>query len=229
MKNLNKQKKIGIISLILKLIETILTILVVAICVLIITQRLTNNEYGLLGYRLFKIETGSMIPKYNINEVILVKEIDTDSIEIEDDVVYRGNVGELNGRIITHKVVDIKEENDKKFFYTKGIANTTMDPKVSESQILGVVVTKLFFLSKITGFLSNIYTLYFFIILPASVYIVFVLIHSGEKRERKIQAKIREKQEIKEKEEKENIKKTERTTTMTKKKKSKKDTNNKKT
>ena len=126
MKNLNKQKKISIISLILKLIETILTILVVAICVLIITQRLTNNEYGLLGYRLFKIETGSMIPKYNINEVILVKEIDTDSIEIEDDVVYRGNVGELNGRIITHKVVDIKEENDKKFFYTKAIVVTIL-------------------------------------------------------------------------------------------------------
>ena len=229
MKNLNKPKKISIISLILKLIETILTILVVAICVLIITQRVTNNEYGLLGYRLFKIETGSMIPKYNINDVILVKEVDTDTIEIEDSVVYRGNVGELNGRIITHKVVDIKENDGKKFFYTKGIANTTMDPKVSESQILGVVVTKLFFLSLITGFLTNVYSLYFFVILPASVYVVFVLIHSGEKRERKIQAKIRERQELKEKEEQENIKKTQRKTTMNKKKKTKKDTDNKKT
>ncbi len=229
MKNLNKPKKISIISLILKLIETILTILVVAICVLIITQRVTNNEYGLLGYRLFKIETGSMIPKYNINDVILVKEVDTDTIEIEDSVVYRGNVGELNGRIITHKVVDIKENDGKKFFYTKGIANTTMDPKVSESQILGVVVTKLFFLSLITGFLTNVYSLYFFVILPASVYVVFVLIHSGEKRERRIQAKIRERQELKEKEEQENIKKTQRKTTMNKKKKTKKDTDNKKT
>lgn len=229
MKNLNKPKKISIISLILKLIETILTILVVAICVLIITQRVTNNEYGLLGYRLFKIETGSMIPKYNINDVILVKEVDTENIKIKDAVVYKGNVGELNGRIITHEVVDIKEENGKKFFYTKGIANTTMDPKVSESQILGVVVSKVVFLSVITNFLSNIYTLYFFIILPASVYIVFVLIHSGERKERKIQAKIRERQEQKEKEEKEYKKKTERTTTMNKNKKAKKDTDKKKT
>ena len=226
MENLKKQKKINIVSFICQLVETILTLLVVIICLLIVTQRVTNNEKGLLGFRIFKIETGSMEPKYHINDVILVKEIDVNKIEVGDALVYKGNAGQMKGRIITHEVIEILDEGDKKAFYTKGISNDTRDPKVSESQVLGTVIGTLSILTIITNLLMNSYTLYFLIILPASVYLVFVLIHSSEKKERVIQNRIRENQARKEKEEKERLKKTARTTKM-KNKKSKK-TNDKK-
>lgn len=226
MENLKKQKKINIISFIFQSIETILTLLVVIICLLIVTQRVTNNDKGLLGFRIFKIETGSMEPKYHINDVILVKEIDVNKIEVGDALVYKGNAGQMKGRIITHEVIEVLEEDGKKAFYTKGISNDTRDPKVSESQVLGTVIGTLGVLTIITNLLMNSYTLYFLIILPASVYLVFVLIHSSEKKERVIQKKIREREEEIEKEKKERLKKTARTTKM-KNKKTKK-TNDKK-
>ena len=214
MENLKKQKKINIISFIFQSIETILTLLVVIICLLIVTQRVTNNDKGLLGFRIFKIETGSMEPKYHINDVILVKEIDVNKIEVGDALVYKGNAGQMKGRIITHEVIEILNEDGKKAFYTKGISNDTRDPKVSESQVLGTVIGTLSILTIITNLLMNSYTLYFLIILPASVYFVFVLIHSSEKKERVIQNRIRESEARKAKEEKEKLKKTARTTKM---------------
>ena len=192
-KNLDKQKK-NFIQIIFSLIETILTLSVVIICVIIIAQRITNNEYGLLGYRLFKIESGSMIPRYQINDVILVKEVDTNTIEIGDDVTYMGNAGDLRGKVVTHELVEKEEYEGETIFYTKGIANDTIDPKVSASQILGIVQGKMQILTFITNLLLNAYTLYFVIILPVTIYIVFSLIHTSERKERKIQKKIQQRQ-----------------------------------
>lgn len=151
----------------------ILTIVIIFISIIIVVQKVTNNQESFFGFRIFRVQTGSMIPKYQISDVILVRETDPDKIKIGDDVTYEGTTGAMKGMLVTHRVIDIEEVEGKKVFHTKGIANNLEDPVVSEEQINGVVQTKMYILSLICVILNNKYVFYFCGILPLTIYVAF--------------------------------------------------------
>lgn len=188
--NYTKNKRKGTLKKILSVFEGIITILIVATCLIIITQRLTDNEESFMGYRLFKVETGSMIPKYNINDVILVTEKEPSEIKEGDDLVYVALDGEFAGMVITHQVVRIEENGVERKFYTKGLANNTEDPVVNPEQVIGVVKTKVATLTLITNVLLNPYSLYFLIVLPVTITLFLREVHSKDRKERYIQKQI---------------------------------------
>ena len=188
--NLTKNKRKGALKKIWSFLEGIITILIVVTCLIIITQRLSDNEDSFMGYRLFKVETGSMIPKYNINDVILVTEKEPKDIKEGDDLVYVGLDGEYAGRIITHQVVRVEKKGVEVAFYTKGLANNAEDPVVHAEQVIGVVKTKIQTLTIITNILLNPYSLYFLIVLPFTIAIFLREVHSKEMKERYIQRQI---------------------------------------
>ena len=72
------------------IIVKLVTLLIVLISLIIIVQKVTNNKESFFGYRIFRVQTGSMIPKYQIGDVILVKKQDVDKIKVGDDVTYLG-------------------------------------------------------------------------------------------------------------------------------------------
>lgn len=188
--NYTKNKRKGTLKKILSFFERIITILIVATCLIIITQRLSDNEESFMGYRLFKVETGSMIPKYNINDVILVTEKEPSEIKEGDDLVYVALDGEFAGMVITHQVVRIEEDGAERKFYTKGLANNTEDPVVHPEQVIGVVKTKIVTLTLITNVLLNPYSLYFLIVLPVTITIFLREVHSKDRKEKYIQKQI---------------------------------------
>ena len=157
-------------------------IALIIISLIIITQRATDNEKAFFGYRIFRVQTGSMIPKYQIGDVILVKEKDIDQITIGEDVTYWGSTGVMRGKLVTHQVIDIEIYEGEKIFHTKGIANTAEDPVVYGEQINGVVQSKLYILTGICSLLNNRHVLYFCIILPITIFIFFSLIKRNLKR-----------------------------------------------
>ena len=147
----------------------------VTIAIIFISIITTNNQEAFLGFRIFRVQTGSMIPTYQVGDVILVKEVNPDTIQIGDDVTYQGKVGSMKGMLVTHRVIDIEEVDGKRVFHTKGIANNSEDPVVSEEQINGVVQTKMYILSLICMLLNNKYVFYFCGILPLTIYVAFRL------------------------------------------------------
>ncbi len=162
------------LKIIWKIFTQILTCIVIFISIIIVVQKVTNNEESFLGFRVFRVQTGSMIPKYQIGDVILVKEVDPNKIQIGDDVTYQGEVGAMQGKLVTHRVIDIKEVNGQKSFQTQGIAiGTTKDPVIKAEQINGVVQTKMYILSLICMLLNNKYIFYFCGILPLTIYVAF--------------------------------------------------------
>ena len=165
-----------------KIIEKILMILAIFICLIIATQRLSNNEKTFLGYRIFRVQTGSMEPKYKVGDVIIVKEKDIDKIKIEDDVTYWGTTGTMKGKLVTHRVIDIQEVNGQKAFLTKGIANNTEDPLVYANQLNGVVQGKLYILTAITHALANQYIFYFCGIMPLTFFVFFSFVKTNNKK-----------------------------------------------
>lgn len=135
-------------------------------------QRLTGNA-SLFGYRVFTVASGSMSPAYIVNDVIYVKEVDSTSLKVGDDVAYQGNRGGFEGLTITHRIIKIEEENDgTKRFFTQGINNDNPDPSISEEQILGKVCGKVFFINALNHIIKNIYGFFFLIFLPLVLVIV---------------------------------------------------------
>ena len=165
-----------------KIVEKLLMIVIVFICAIILTQRLSNNDKAFLGFRIFRVETGSMIPVYNIGDVIIIKEKDIDKIKKGDDVTYWGTSGTMKGKIVTHRVVDIEEIDGKKVFHTKGVANKSEDPIIYGEQINGVVIGKLHILTTITLGLADPQIFYFCGIIPLTVFVFFAFVRSNNRK-----------------------------------------------
>lgn len=155
------------------IIVKLVTLLIVLISLIIIVQKVTNNKESFFGYRIFRVQTGSMIPKYQIGDVILVKKQDVDKIKVGDDVTYLGESSSVKGILITHRVIDIQEVDGKKEFHTQGIANNPEDPVVYGNQINGVVQFKMPILTLLCKLLNNKYIFYFGAVLPLTLYIFF--------------------------------------------------------
>ena len=156
-----------------KVLSKILMVIVLFITAIILTQNLTQNEKAFLGFRIFRVQTGSMIPKYQVGDVIFVKEKDIDEIVVGDDVTYWGSSGVMKGKLVTHQVIEIEIIEGQKVFHTKGIANNTEDPLVYGEQITGVVQDKLYIMTLICSLLNNKYIFYFCGILPLTLYVFF--------------------------------------------------------
>ena len=156
----------------MSIVKFILSIIIILIVVIILVQRFSNNNMSVAGYRIFTVVTESMVPKYVVGDVLLVKEINPEQIKVEDDVTYMGKVGSFADKIVTHQVINIESGEDGKLkFHTKGIANDEEDPLVSEEQIYGVVQTKLKVLTYLNGIINNMYGMYFLIVIPLAIII----------------------------------------------------------
>lgn len=175
--------KLPIIKLLWNIFSKIVTIIILLICIIIVVQKVTNNKESFFGYRIFRVQTGSMVPKYQVGDVILVKARDVNKIKIGDDVTYQGLEGVVKGILITHRVIDIENVEGQKAFHTQGIANNLEDPIVYGHQINGVVQCKMYVLTLICRMLNNKYIFYFCGVLPLTIY-VFFRIFKGKYDER---------------------------------------------
>ncbi len=167
-KKIKENKALKIIGNILYIL---LFVIVLLMLVVVILQRASDNSISLGGYRLFTVATGSMEPKYEVGDILISKEINPKDIQIGDDIVYRGKEGSFNGKVVTHQVVSIRDEEGNKKIITKGIANTEEDPEIDSTQVYGKVIYKVQTLSFISQIIKNIYVFYFIIFVPIAIII----------------------------------------------------------
>lgn len=97
---------------------------------------------------MFTVATGSMVPMYNIGDVLLCKEVDPSTLKVGDDITYMGMKGSFKDKLITHRIIKIAQnENQEYIFQTQGIATTSPDPSIKQEQIYGKIVTEIEILS----------------------------------------------------------------------------------
>lgn len=155
----------------------IFTVLIVYIA-FIAYQRLTGNA-PLFGYRVFTVASGSMVPVYQVNDVILVREIELEDLKIGDDVAYEGDRGGFEGLIITHRIVDIEEESDGSLrIFTQGVNNEYGDPSINSDQILGKVCGKVFFINALNHVIKSTWGFFIFIFLPLTLVIILEILET---------------------------------------------------
>ena len=109
--------------------KTINIIFNIVIVILIGLILLTIFNIPILGYRIFKVGSGSMTPTLNINDLIIIKE--SNNYNLKDIVTYKEN-----NYYVTHRIVKI---NGNKVI-TKGDFNNTVDEEINKDLIVGKVV-----------------------------------------------------------------------------------------
>lgn len=165
-----------VLKLINNIVYVILFLIVASVLFVVILQRTSNNAIALGGVRVFNIISESMIPKYNIGDVLVVKSIEPQNIKVGDDIAYIGQESTFNQKIVTHQVIKIDYENGEYIFHTKGIANILEDPLVHQNQVFGKVVHKIWILSFISKILSNVYVVFFGIFVPIVILIFWTIL-----------------------------------------------------
>lgn len=89
----------------------------------------------LVGLDVYVILSGSMEPEYQTGGVIYIKDVDdTSTLQSGDVITYTIS----NGATVTHRIVDVIEENGQTMYQTKGDANENVDASlVPQNQIIG--------------------------------------------------------------------------------------------
>ena len=99
---------------IFKILTTIIKVaflfVIIAYLAFILVQKIGDNK-SIGGYRIFTILTGSMKGVYDINDVVLVKEVDKKTLKVGDDIAYLGEKDSYKGKIVTHRIINIENKN----------------------------------------------------------------------------------------------------------------------
>lgn len=155
---MKKIKNYKVLNLIGKIAYTLMVLIVILVSTFAGVQKLSNNRFSIGGIKIFTVITGSMIPVYEIGDIIIVKEVFPEEIKVGDDIVYKGEKGSYNNKTITHRVVSIQKKEDGNYkIITKGVANSAQDPEINQTQVLGKVIGKVPIISFILKVITNIY------------------------------------------------------------------------
>ena len=173
-------------NIIFKTTKIILYVIAILFLIVIVVQRFSNNALSVGGFRVFTIVSESMKGKYEIGDVLVSKRVEEEDIKIGDDVTYQGTQSNLKGLVITHRVIDIKEYEGKKYFVTKGIDNDIEDPMITYKQIYGKVIYKTIifsFLSKLMLDRVSYYVIFILVGFIVSIEIISAMFNSKDEEE----------------------------------------------
>ena len=108
---------------------------------------------GYFHFSTLTIASGSMEPKINKGDVVIIEKINNkDKLEVGDVIVYN-----YNGTIIVHRLVDILKIGDENFYYTKGDNNESKDSYVvTRDMIIGTTKVKIPFIGMPTLWLNGL-------------------------------------------------------------------------
>lgn len=103
---------------------SILSIILVLNIYIMVQANLSPNKVpSVFGYKPFVVLSGSMESKISVGDLVFVKSIDVNELNINDIIAFRDN----DNLITTHRIVDEVEINNQRCFKTKGDSNNTED------------------------------------------------------------------------------------------------------
>lgn len=111
-----------------------LFLLLVIVGSMVLVTKLSGGEPQVFGYQLKTVLSGSMEPGIQTGSIIAVKPGgDMTRFKENDVITYK----ESNGKLITHRIIEVIHSGDKVLYRTKGDNNNTADinPILSENVV----------------------------------------------------------------------------------------------
>ena len=168
------------IKKILKAIIYIFIALLVIVNVAILVMKISGKEPNILGYHIYYIASGSMEPKIKTGQVIVGKETDISDLAVDQIVTFHGTKGSLSGKIITHRIKKIYEEDGQIYLITKGDAADTEDAPILASDVISVMKFKVPLAGLLIRIISNKYGFFFIVLIPMSIILVKQIIEFSQ-------------------------------------------------
>ncbi len=109
---------------------------------------------GVFKHTMIAVGSNSMVPTYERGDAIIYEKRDIKNIKVGEIIAFR-----KDGRIITHRIISMKNSNNKYTIKTKGDANRTPDAFIVEDkEILGVVKFRIKYIGFPTLWFNDLYT-----------------------------------------------------------------------
>ena len=166
-----------IMKWIIGIIKFFFVVILIAYIALIIIQRVSSKS--VFGYHFYTVATGSMIGVYDINDVIAVKDCDSKSLKVGDDIAYIGKIGDISGKVITHRIISIeKDEYGGLIIITKGVNTDVEDLPVHDDQIIGKVIGKVPIITQINHIVKTQLGFFALVFCPLVIIIVVEILQT---------------------------------------------------
>lgn len=149
-------------------LATLLIILEIFAILFIVVGKMSGNTPTLFGHQMYIIVSPSMEPEINVGDVIISEKYDGGELEVGQVVTYYGTRGDVAGKMITHKIVEI--DGDK--IITQGVANTNPDPAIRRDEVRSVMKRNTVVLSAVYSVISTTAGFICLVILPLVAMIV---------------------------------------------------------
>jgi signal peptidase I len=110
-------------------LKTVVTVIVVGIFLVLlgigITALITGSEPRILGYQMMVVTSGSMEPIFKTGSIIVVNTRADQDYKVGDVVMFTS--AEDPGRNVTHRIININEEDGIRYYQTQGDNNDAPD------------------------------------------------------------------------------------------------------
>ena len=139
-----------------------------------VTKRGRSTDWQPPLYGAYIIVSGSMEPIIKVNDAIVIKRTDATNIKVGDVITYKSVEPSYYGIMITHRVIDIINENGVTKYVTKGDHNETRDINpISIDQVYGKFIMRIPKIGYIQYFLATAYGWIIAIVIPCLGIIIY--------------------------------------------------------
>ena len=151
----------------------ICTTVALILCIFTFIGSGSGKPLSIFGFYAMRITSGSMQSEIPEDSLLLIKKISPEDINIGDDITYLSN----KESTVTHRVINIYNENGQLGFQTKGIENRIPDDEiVFADDVIGKVVYHSATAGKIMKFINQyIVVISIILLLPLGVIVVIRL------------------------------------------------------
>jgi len=125
------------------------------------------SSLNLFGSKTYVVKSGSMEPKIHTGSIVVSKNSNNYQ---KDDVITFKVVGSKD--TVTHRIVEIVNQNSQPMYRTKGDANKSADPEfVSKQNVVGKLVFSIPLVGYLMAFVKTLPGLVIFVFIPAVIII----------------------------------------------------------
>lgn len=174
----DKEKRQGNVGSVIGIILCVLLLPILIMNVTMIVQGLIHpgRVPSVGGYSPLIVLTDSMYPEIKSGDMIIVKVTDAQNVK-QGDVISFFDPDGSGLSVLTHRVVEIINENGTLSFRTKGDANNAEDPSLAPAEsLVGVYQTKINGAGNVAMFLQSTPGLAVCVAVPMVLLIAFELI-----------------------------------------------------
>lgn len=158
----------------------LIPILVINCSILIQAKTHEDKIPSVFGYKPFIVLSDSMENKIRKGDLIFVGEVNVEKLKKDDIIAFRDN----EDTVTTHRIIDIVEEDEQKYFVTKGDNNSSQDQSLVEGKdVEGIFKFRIAGVGNILNSLAQPTTI---VIIVLGITIIFGLaFYASTKKQRK--------------------------------------------